>query len=45
MFIIIDLEPLEIEVDQQQVYLPIKRVAYPSLTEIKIVSDRNHLIM
>lgn len=39
-----DLEPLEIEVDKQKVYLPIKRVAYPSLTEIKIVSDRNHLI-
>ena len=39
-----DLQPLEIEVDKQQVYLPIKRIAYPSLTEIKIVSDRNHLI-
>lgn len=39
-----DLEPLEIEVGKQKVYLPIKRVPYPSLTEIKIVSDRNHLI-
>ena len=38
------LEPLEIKVGELEISLPIKRVAYPSLTEIKIVSDRNHLI-
>lgn len=38
------LEPLEIKVGNMEVSLPIERVPYPSLTEIKIVSDRNHLI-
>ncbi|MGT2884373.1 abortive infection system toxin AbiGii family protein [Streptococcus ferus] len=39
-----ELEPLEIKVGELEVSLPIERVPYPSLTERKIVSDRNHLI-
>ncbi|UVF03559.1 abortive infection system toxin AbiGii family protein [Streptococcus equinus] len=39
-----DLEPLKIKIGNHELFVPIKRIPYASLTEIKIVSDSNHLI-
>lgn len=39
-----DLEPLKIKIGNHELLIPIKRVPYSSLTEIKIVSDGNNLI-
>ena len=38
------LEPLEIEMEEEKLLLPVERVPYPSLTKIKIVSRRDQLI-
>ena len=38
------LEPLEVELGEKKLLLSVERVPYPSLTEIKIVSNREHLI-
>lgn len=39
-----ELEPIEVEVGEKKILLPVERVPYPSLTEIKIVSRRDQLI-
>lgn len=39
-----DLDPIDIEFGEVKISLPIERTPYPSLNEIKIVSERSHLI-
>lgn len=39
-----ELEPIEVEVGEKEILLPVERVPYPSLTEIKIVSQSDFLI-
>ena len=38
------LDPVEVEVGEKKILVPVKRVPHPSLTEIKIISCRNQLI-
>ena len=38
------LDPIEVEVGREKIIVPVERVPYPSLTEIKIISHRDQMI-